>query len=173
VDPVPTRPLKKMDSKKSMLTTMRSCYAFLALDDLPKGLKMNSRYFCDVVLEEVKRTVIAITVTKKSGIEEVMIHMDNCRVHNSAKTAKGLAEFHVTRLHHPPYSPDVSPCDFWFFGWNKNLMQGQKFHGPDDVRVFLLDLWLNLDPSTLISVCYDWTEGLEHVIVINGECYST
>jgi hypothetical protein len=56
------------------------------LDDLPESVKMNRQYFCDVVLEENRRIVIA--VSKKSGISEVMIQMDCCKVHNSAKTAK-------------------------------------------------------------------------------------
>jgi hypothetical protein len=83
---VPTRPLKKIDSKKSMFTVMFSGYRLLALDDSAKRLNMNSHYFCDVVLEEARRAAMAIT--KKAGIEEVMVHMDNCKVHNSAKTTK-------------------------------------------------------------------------------------
>jgi hypothetical protein len=39
----------------------------LALDKEPKACKMNNQYFCDVGLEEVQRSVIAIT--GKSGIE--------------------------------------------------------------------------------------------------------
>jgi hypothetical protein len=74
------------------------------VDDLPKEPNVNRQYFRDVVFEEDKRAVIAIN--KKSGIEEVMIHMDNCRVHNSAER---LEEFQVTQLPHPLYSPNISP----------------------------------------------------------------
>jgi hypothetical protein len=42
-------------------------HCFLALDDFPKGIKMNGQSFSDVVFEEARRAVIAIT--KKSGIE--------------------------------------------------------------------------------------------------------
>jgi hypothetical protein len=65
-DLVPTRPLKKSDSKTSMFTVMFSGHGLLALGNLPGGLKMNSQYFWDVVLEEAGQAVIAIT--KKSGI---------------------------------------------------------------------------------------------------------
>jgi hypothetical protein len=57
-----------------------SGHGFLALDDLPNGLNMNSQYWCDVALEEVRRAVIAIT--KKCGIEEALMRMDNCKGHN-------------------------------------------------------------------------------------------
>jgi hypothetical protein len=87
MDLVPTRPLKRIDSQKSMFTVMFSGYRLLALDDSAKRLNMNSHYFCDVVLEEARRAVMAIT--KKAGIEEVMVHMDNCQVHNLAEASKG------------------------------------------------------------------------------------
>jgi hypothetical protein len=47
-----------------MFTLVFSGYGLLALDNLPKGLKLNSQYFCDAVLEEVWRAVIAITKKK-------------------------------------------------------------------------------------------------------------
>jgi hypothetical protein len=65
---------------------MFSGWYLLALDDLPKGFSMNNQSLCDVVLEEARRPVIAIT--EKNGIEEAMIHMGSCKVHNSAKTTK-------------------------------------------------------------------------------------
>jgi histone-lysine N-methyltransferase SETMAR len=99
---------------KSMFTLMFSGHGLLALDMPPTGCKMNSQYFCDIVLEEAKRSVT--TITGKSGIEGMMIRMDDCKVHNSARTTQRLEEFQVIRFAHPPYSPDISPCDFWFVG---------------------------------------------------------
>jgi hypothetical protein len=169
-DLVPTRPIKKIDSKKSMFTLLFSGYGLLVLDSLPKGCKMNSQYFCDVVLGEAKRAVT--TIAGESGIELMKIHMDNCKVHNSAKTTERLDEFQITRLPHPAYSRDISPCDFWFFGWTKNELQGKQFQGPDEVRIFLSDLWRDLEQNTLISVYHEWIARLEQVILMNGEYYS-
>jgi hypothetical protein len=102
---MPTRTLKEIDSKKSRLALIFSGHGLLALDKLPKGCKLKSQYFCDVVLKEVKRSAKAIT--GKSGIEGMMIHMDNCKVHNSARTTQRLEEFHVIRLAHPPYCHEI------------------------------------------------------------------
>ena len=30
-------------------------------------------------------------------------------------------------LNRPPYSPDLSPCDFWLFSKLKNLLSGKEF----------------------------------------------
>jgi hypothetical protein len=79
-----------------------------------------------------------------------------------------LEEVQVTRLSHPPYSPDISPGYFWFFGWSKDAMKGQQFQGPEDIRTFLVDLWRGLDPGTLISVYEQWIARLEQMIAMNG-----
>jgi hypothetical protein len=47
---VPTRTLQKIDTKKSMFTLIFNGYGLLKLNQLPKGQKMNSQYFCDVVI---------------------------------------------------------------------------------------------------------------------------
>ena len=38
-----------------------------------------------------------------------------------------LEEFHIQVLPHPPYSPDLSPCDFWFNPYIKSCLRGRKF----------------------------------------------
>jgi hypothetical protein len=132
---------------------------------------MNSQNFCDVVLEEGKRAVT--TILGKTGIEGTMIHMGSGRVHHSAKTTEKLEEFQLTRLPYPPYSPDSSPCEFWFFSWSKNEMRGQQFHSSDDVRVFISDLWRNFDPSTLISVYRESIARSEQVILSFSDLFVT
>jgi hypothetical protein len=104
----------------------------------------------------------------ESGLEGMMMHMDNCQVRNSGRTSQRLEEFQVIRLVHPPYSPDISPCDFWFFGWSKDMMKGHQFQSPGDIRAFLIDLSSHLDESTLISVYERWIAGLEEAISDTG-----
>jgi histone-lysine N-methyltransferase SETMAR len=132
---------------------------------------MNSQYFSDVVLEQAKRAVTALT-GKSGPMTMDMINMDNCQSLNSPKTIERLQEFQVTRLPHPPHSPDISPCDFWFFSSSKTEMRGQRFQASDDVRTFLSDLSRYLGSDTFISVYHEWIARLEQVIAMGGEYYS-
>jgi hypothetical protein len=91
-------------------------YSLLALRNLPTRSKMNGRYFCDIVLKEARRAVMAIT--ERIIIEETLIHIDNCQVLYSAKAMKRLEEFWLTQIPHPP----CSPRNFWFLGWNGDVM---------------------------------------------------
>jgi len=38
-------------------------------------------------------------------------------------------------MDHPPYSPDLAPCDFWFFPkLKKNALKGQSFADLSDIQ---------------------------------------
>jgi hypothetical protein len=77
----------------------------------------------DIVLERAKRAVIVIT--GKSGIERMLIHLGDRKGHDSTGTMERLDEFQVTLLPHPPYSLDISSCDFFSFSRGKDAMRGQ------------------------------------------------
>ena len=39
-----------------------------------------------------------------------------------------------TALQHPPYSPDLAPCDFWAFPKLKAQLRGKRFSSDDEVK---------------------------------------
>jgi hypothetical protein len=49
--------------------------SFSVFDNVPKECRMDSRYFCDIIIEETQRAVTSISGT--TGIEGMMIHLDN------------------------------------------------------------------------------------------------
>jgi hypothetical protein len=148
-----------------MFTVIFSGSGLITFNDLPKGQNLNSQYLSGVIFGEIRDGLLSIT--QKNGLEEMMIHMDNCKVHHSKKTTALLQELQVTRLPHPPYFPDISPCDFWVFGWSNNQMRGKRFHGSDEVRTFLLELWGQSDENLIISVYHDWIQRRRQVIHLN------
>ncbi|CAH1989100.1 unnamed protein product [Acanthoscelides obtectus] len=68
-----------------------------------------------------------ITELRKINPERrIILHQDNASSHTAQKTKQYLTEENVELLDHPPYSPDLSPNDFFTFrnlktdcGWNK------------------------------------------------------
>jgi hypothetical protein len=38
-----------------------------------------------------------------------------------------MAKKCITEMDHPPYSPDLAPCDFWLFPKLKSFLKGQGF----------------------------------------------
>jgi transposase len=59
-----------------------------------------------------------------------ILHHDNAPAHNalSLKTVKTfLAKHKIPVLEHPPYSPDLAPCDFFLFPKIKSALKGTRF----------------------------------------------
>jgi len=38
-----------------------------------------------------------------------------------------LAKYHITQVYHPPYTPDLAPCNFWLFPKLRSLLKGRRF----------------------------------------------
>jgi histone-lysine N-methyltransferase SETMAR len=76
----------------------------------------------------------------------VLLLHDNARPHTAALTQKKLAELYWTAHEHPPYSPDLSPCDFFLFGPLKEVLGGEQFSSNQQVKQFVCS-WLKTRPS--------------------------
>jgi len=50
------------------------------------------------------------------------------------KELQFLSNKNITPCPHPPYSPDLAPCDFWFFPKVKMTMKGKGFESIQDIE---------------------------------------
>jgi hypothetical protein len=71
----------------------------------------------------------------------------------------------MTRTLHSVHSPDLSPCDFWFFDYAKD----QQITDKSDLEDKWTDIWEHISRGVLQSVVFEWTERLELVIEHEGE----
>ena len=62
--------------------------------------------------------------TSVCGIK--LLH-DNAPAHKSTMVQEYLKESGLDVLDHPPYSPDLFPCDFWLFPRLKEMLAGHRF----------------------------------------------
>ncbi|GFX98454.1 HTH_48 domain-containing protein [Trichonephila clavipes] len=44
-----------------------------------------------------------------------IFHQDNAPAHSALSVKRFLAKHNIPVLEHPPYSPDLAPCDFYLF----------------------------------------------------------
>jgi hypothetical protein len=78
--------------------------------------------------------------------------------HNAWTICNAIERQHIARAPHPPYSPDLDPCDFCLFGDLEHNLKDSE-----------LSTVLN-DPALEITqfVFRNWTERLTSVIQNNG-----
>jgi hypothetical protein len=77
----------------------------------------------------------------------------------------------LERLDQPAYSPDLSPCDFWFFGRAKTAIQDQSFEDPEELIEALTNLFDGITFEELQSVFHNWIRRLRRVIENRGEYF--
>ena len=70
------------------------------------------------------------------GGEPSTLVQDNAPPHTA--DAEGAIDAEMTEigseiLHHPPYSPDLAPSDYFLFGGLKKHLAGTKFSSNEDV----------------------------------------
>ncbi len=59
---------------------------------------------------------------------------DNAPSHNALFIRQFLAKKNVTVLHHPPYSPDLAPADYFLFPRLKIHLKGHRFHDVSAIQ---------------------------------------
>ena len=64
---------------------------------------------------------------------KVMFYQDNARVHTSSQVLAAIRNAGFELLHHPSYSPEVTPIDFYFCSKLKEFMKECKFTDDKDV----------------------------------------
>jgi histone-lysine N-methyltransferase SETMAR len=62
----------------------------------------------------------------------LLLH-DNAPAHLSVLVQEELAKQQVTILPHPPYSPDLTPCDFFFFPRLKEKLLGRQIQSAKEI----------------------------------------
>ena len=91
---------------------------------LPKGQRVTGEYAttCLAAVEQHYKERRPRTICKALRI----LH-DNARPHKTPLVKDTLDSLGVVELQHPPYSPDLSPCDFWLFNNLKLHLSGRDF----------------------------------------------
>ncbi|CAH1988332.1 unnamed protein product [Acanthoscelides obtectus] len=98
----------------------------------------------------------------------IILQQDNASLHTAQKTRQYLTEENVELLDHPPYSPDLSPNDFFTFPKIKNRLRGQRFQSPVDAfKNAVLDL-----PANEWNKCFEnWFDRVQMCINLRGEYF--
>ena len=90
-----------------------------------KGSSVTGKFYRESVLTQLfdfyqKRR-------SRTGVRGIKLLYDNAPAHKSASVQEYLKESGLIVLDHPPYSPDLSPCDFWLFPRLKEMLAGHNF----------------------------------------------
>ena len=99
--------------RKTMFVIFFMTNGPLLIHEIPPKTSINAVYYRDECLSRLARTL-----HKKrpfSTTHGIKLHHDNARPHVNNLVLDYLRQSKITVMAHPPYSPDLAPCDFWLF----------------------------------------------------------
>ena len=111
--PRPKKARQLKSNVKSMIITFFDVKGIVHKEFVPTGQTVNSRFYCDILrwLRENMRRC-----RPKLWREQTwLLHHDNAPSHTSILTHQFLVKNKIAVIPHPPYSPDMAPCDFFLF----------------------------------------------------------
>jgi histone-lysine N-methyltransferase SETMAR len=102
---------------KSMITVFFRKTGVVHIDVMEKDKTIDASYYIENSLGPVIRTIEK--QRPASGIKNVKLHHDNAKPHVAKIVKSYLEQVGMRTIRHPPYSPDLAPCDFWLFDYIK------------------------------------------------------
>lgn len=120
---------------KVMLTLFFDNEGVVLAEFMPKGTTINSAAYCATL----KRLRKALKDRRPGKLTRkiVLIH-DNATPHSARVTQDLLKKFKWDVWEHPPYSPDLSPCDFHVFGPMKQDLAAERYTNDEEVKTATL-----------------------------------
>ncbi len=146
--PGQSRPLKGKitgSSGKTMLTIFFDSEGIILCDFLGRRETITSERYCQT-LSNLKECIRKKRPHLWEG-RSFLIHHDNASPHTSDFTMKKIQKWGLTILDHPPYSPDLAPCDFALFPKLKSHLRGHRFATIASVQKEVRNILATLDKS--------------------------
>ena len=100
-------------SPKRLFSHFFNAQGTVAINILPEKTTINATYYTGVVLPKVVKEVCNQRPTV--GTPRTLFLHDSAAALKAKVTTTFPFDRGIQILDHPPYSPDLAPCDFWLF----------------------------------------------------------
>ncbi|KAL4154268.1 hypothetical protein QTP88_002093 [Uroleucon formosanum] len=162
--------LKKARMSKSKLKAMLIVFfdikGVIMTEWVPQRQTLNQNYYLQVLTtlrERVRR--------KRPELWENyswILHQDNAPAHSALSVKRFLAKNRTPVLQHPPYSPDLAPCDFWLFPKLKSALKGTHFESVEAVKTKATEVLKALQEKDFQHCFNQWKIRMERCVKHGG-----
>ena len=113
-----------------MATIFWDSKGVLYVDFLTERRTINAEYYSALLESPVKT---AIRNKRKRAQTSLFLLQNNARPHVAARAMDTIQKLKWKVLPHPPYSPDLAPSDYHFFGPLKEHRGGTRFRNNEEI----------------------------------------
>ena len=135
----------------------------------PEGQTVNKEYYLEVL--RCLRDAVQRKWPDLWAAKNFQLHHDKAPAHSAHVIQAFLAKNSMPVLRQPPYSPDLSPCDFWLFPKFKTTMKGRRFESQEDIRKKSTEELRSI-PEEEFKTCFQkWQKRWEKCVHTQGEYF--
>jgi transposase len=134
-----------------------------------KGQTVNANLYSKHILPKVFSKFM-----KEKGrttVRDVMLHHDNAAPHKAGIVTEYLKEKRIKLLPHPPYSPDLAPCDFYLFPKIKHELGGKSFNSIENLSRAIQAIVDAIPKEEYYKSFQNWQNRLKKCIEVEGEYF--
>jgi hypothetical protein len=142
---VPKRERHTGQSVRVMLTIVCYLAGFHLVNCCCRRTKSNGDHYATDI-------VVSLAISRETQVgktdRKLIVHSDDTHPHTGRATLEFLDQNRMKRAPHPPYSPDLAPCDFYLFGSIKRLLADREFADRSDLLQAIMDIFTGSGKAT-------------------------
>ena len=126
------------------------------MEFMPQGGTIKWEDYCETLMrmkEAVRWKRPHLWTKNQEGTRSFRLHQDNAPAHVAAPTLAKFGEWGIDLVAHPPYSPDLAPCDFALFPKLKEDLRGRRFPNLEQLKTEAKRL-LRSYPEEFYTQCF-------------------
>ena len=130
--PRPKKVRQSRSATKSMLIVFFDIRGIVHHEFVHEGQTVNAEFYCNVLRrlrEDIRRKRPELWCAGNW-----LLHDDNAPSHRALVMREFLTHKAITTFPHPPYSPDLAPCDFLLFPKMKLQLKGRRFDRVEEIQ---------------------------------------
>ncbi|GFU10977.1 histone-lysine N-methyltransferase SETMAR [Trichonephila clavipes] len=150
--PRPKKARQVRSDIKVMLIVFFNADGIVHHEYAPQGKTVNMEFYLDDkrrLREAVRRKRLVLWASSRW-----MLHHDGAPVHTTNLLQQFLTKHGTVQVAHPPYSPDMSPPDFFIFPKIKNTLRGHRFQDIATIKQNLTQQ-LQAIPKSEFQKCFE------------------
>ena len=133
---------------------------------VPKGSSVTGKFYIESILTQLvdfyqKRRL-------RTSVRGIKLLHGNAPAHKSATVQEYLKESGLNVLDHPPYSPDLSPCDFWLFPRLKEMVAGHHFESHCGISSAVYRCLQHIPKEDYWAAFWKWVDRCKMCVEAGG-----
>ena len=133
---------------------------------IPKGSSVTGKFNTESILTQL--VDFYQKCRTRTGVRGIKLLHDNAPAHKSTTLQEYLKEPELHVLDHPPYSPDLSPCDFWLFPRLKEMLAGHCFESHCGIGNAVYQCLQHIPKEDYRAVFWKWVHRCKMCMEADG-----